>query len=296
LHCTYLPFALHSPDFCFENVVQVKRLVDTLNYTSTIIAMSDNTKLKERLGFSSLYGCIVGSIFLIEKTKVFSYKNIYQIVDTIKSCNAIASQVHDFADSRSQLGFVYNSTQQSRNCSIEEDANIGVINRKLNLSILINQRRKHEAYTNQRIERKIAEFSSSGLNNGFNASLVSFLSSDERACPGILYQNRWKMKTKLERLNDMIKNSIRLADISTANISQVHPIIQGGFGIGQLFYISAKVFFQLHHGLFSSVSDSGYSIFTHILPSSVIYYFGKGNFVSFDEKLGLLTVNNSTLE
>ncbi|CAG8810506.1 3192_t:CDS:1, partial [Racocetra fulgida] len=52
----------------------------------------------------------------------------------------------------------------------------------------------------------------------------------------------------------------------------------------------------LHYNLFSSISDNGCTIFTHILPSSFIYYLGKGNFVSFDEKLGLLTVNDSIYE
>ncbi|CAG8854644.1 35115_t:CDS:1, partial [Gigaspora margarita] len=119
-----------------------------------------------------------------------------------------------------------------------------------------------------------------------------------------------------------------LAGISTANISPVHPVTQGGFGVGRinnniflfqilalyyknsnyhsfidshtnidkLSYISVKVFFQLRYNLFSSISNNGYTIFTHISPSSFIYYFGKGNFVSLDEKLGLLTVNDSTYE
>ncbi|CAG8794298.1 12322_t:CDS:2, partial [Dentiscutata erythropus] len=72
---------------------QVKRLVDTIKYTGPIIVMSDNTKLKERLGFSSLYSCIVGSTLSTESTKVSSYEDIYQIIDTIKLHNAIASQV-----------------------------------------------------------------------------------------------------------------------------------------------------------------------------------------------------------
>ncbi|CAG8795894.1 16673_t:CDS:1, partial [Gigaspora rosea] len=119
-----------------------------------------------------------------------------------------------------------------------------------------------------------------------------------------------------------------LAEISTANVSSVHPVTQGGFGIGrindtifffqilalyyknsnyhsfieshtnidELSYISVKVFFQLHYNLFSSISDNGYTIFTHISPSSFLYYFGKGNFVSLDEKLELLTVNDSIYE
>ncbi|RIB10488.1 hypothetical protein C2G38_2206003 [Gigaspora rosea] len=116
----------------------------------------------------------------------------------------------------------------------------------------------------------------------------------------------------------------RLIEISTANVNQVHLVLQGGFGIGlvnnsiflfqilalyyknsnyhsfieshtnidELSYISVKVFSQLRYGLFSLISDSGYAIFAHILPSSFIYYLEEGNFASFDEKLGLLTINN----
>ncbi|CAG8791340.1 4603_t:CDS:2, partial [Gigaspora margarita] len=250
-----------SPDLCFENVVQVKRLVDTLNYTSLIIAISNNTKLKERLGFSSLYSCIVGSTLSIEKTK---------------SYNAIASQVRVYL-------------LQIKDDFADEDADIGVINKKLNLSILINQRRKHEAYTNQRMERKIAEFSSSGLNNRFNTSLVSFLLLDEHAHPGLADIST----VKCIRL---FKKDLELVLALYYKNTNYYSFIESHSNVDELFYISAKVFFQLHYGLFSSVSDGGYLIFTHMLPSSVIYYFEKGNFVSFDEKLGLLTVNNSTLE
>ncbi|CAG8855204.1 9611_t:CDS:2, partial [Gigaspora margarita] len=93
LYRKYSPFAFYNPELCFENIVQVKRLVDMIKYTGPIIAMSDNTKLKERLRFSSLYGCIVGSTLSTKLTKVSLYEDIYQIVDMIKSYNAIASQV-----------------------------------------------------------------------------------------------------------------------------------------------------------------------------------------------------------
>ncbi|CAG8847137.1 24090_t:CDS:2, partial [Gigaspora margarita] len=52
-----------------------------------------NTKIKERLGFFSLFGCIVGSILSTESTRVSTYEDIHQVVDMIKSRNAIASQV-----------------------------------------------------------------------------------------------------------------------------------------------------------------------------------------------------------
>ncbi|CAG8737189.1 36408_t:CDS:2, partial [Gigaspora margarita] len=182
------------------SLTQVKRLVDTIKYTGPIIVMSDNTKLKERLGFLSLYSCIVGSTFLIELTKVSLYEDIYQIIDTIKLYNAIASQVcvyllqieeeDCFADGHSQLTFILDSTRRSQNCNIEDYASIGITNRSLEMSVLVKQCHSHKAYTNQRMERKVTALSASGPNYRFNSSLVSFLLSNECARPGILRQNR----------------------------------------------------------------------------------------------------------
>ena len=36
---------LINPDLCYENVVWVKRLIDTINYNGPICAMTDNTKI-----------------------------------------------------------------------------------------------------------------------------------------------------------------------------------------------------------------------------------------------------------
>ncbi|CAG8808956.1 42868_t:CDS:2, partial [Gigaspora margarita] len=113
-----------------------------------------------------------------------------------------------FTNGSSQLTFILSSTRRSQNCNIEEDTSIGITNGKLEISVLVNQRHRHEAYTNQRMERKVVALSISGSNYRFNSSLVPFLSSNECACPGVPCQNRWKMKAKLERLNDGIKNSL----------------------------------------------------------------------------------------
>ncbi|CAG8795336.1 10774_t:CDS:2, partial [Gigaspora margarita] len=71
---------------------RVKQLADTIKYTGPIIAMSDNTKIKERLGFFFLLGCIVVLTLSTELTRVFTHKDIYQVVETIKYHNAIAFQ------------------------------------------------------------------------------------------------------------------------------------------------------------------------------------------------------------
>ncbi|CAG8773689.1 21305_t:CDS:2 [Cetraspora pellucida] len=55
--------------------------------------MTNNTKLKEQLGYLSLLGCIVGSTLLALQTHVQSHNDIYTIINKIKSENAIALQV-----------------------------------------------------------------------------------------------------------------------------------------------------------------------------------------------------------
>jgi len=67
--------------------------MDLLKYNGLVIAMSDNTKLKERLGYSSLLGCIVGSTLPLSQTYVTLHDDIYTIIDQIKENNAIAIQV-----------------------------------------------------------------------------------------------------------------------------------------------------------------------------------------------------------
>ncbi|CAG8781842.1 8194_t:CDS:2 [Gigaspora margarita] len=208
----------------------------------------------------------------------------------------------NFSERCLQLALILDFTQPSRNHNIEMDIDIN---------------------TGVRMERRVARFSIFISNNRYS-SLISYLSSNESARPGIPHQNRWKIRARFEGLNDEARNSV--IEISTANVNPVHPVMRGGFGIGQandtifffqilvlyyknsnyysfieshmnideLSYISVKVFFQLRYGLFSSILDSGYTIFTHIPPSSFIYYFGEDNFTSLDEKLGLLTVNNQT--
>ncbi|RHZ45219.1 hypothetical protein Glove_683g1 [Diversispora epigaea] len=47
---------LTNPDLCFENVARFKRFLDKINYKGLIAAMSDNTKLKPSLRYSSQLG------------------------------------------------------------------------------------------------------------------------------------------------------------------------------------------------------------------------------------------------
>ncbi|CAG8823795.1 631_t:CDS:1, partial [Dentiscutata erythropus] len=84
---------MSDTSICFENMAQFKRLADSMNYNGPIIAMTDNTKLHPRLGYSTNLGYIVGSIFSYDQTRVEDYDEVETIIQNIISNNAIAKQV-----------------------------------------------------------------------------------------------------------------------------------------------------------------------------------------------------------
>ena len=84
---------LTNPDLCFENVARFKRFLDKINYKGPIAAMSDNTKLKSSLRYSSQLGCIIGSTLSKEETKINNYNDIPNIIQHIKDKKAIGNYV-----------------------------------------------------------------------------------------------------------------------------------------------------------------------------------------------------------
>ncbi|PKK59329.1 hypothetical protein RhiirC2_871301 [Rhizophagus irregularis] len=64
---------------CYENVARFKQLIDTLRYDDPITAMTDNTKLKSGLYYSSQFSCIIGSTLNNDETKITDYDQIPQI-------------------------------------------------------------------------------------------------------------------------------------------------------------------------------------------------------------------------
>ncbi len=58
--------------------------------------MTDNTKLKPGLRYSSQFGCIIGSVLDNSETKITDYDQIPQIVNKIKNENAIANNVRTY--------------------------------------------------------------------------------------------------------------------------------------------------------------------------------------------------------
>jgi len=84
---------LTNPDLYFENVARFKRLIDSIQYNGPVVAMTDNTKLKSRLRYSPTFGYIIGSIFLVEETKISVYADIPNIISKIKNEKAIAKNI-----------------------------------------------------------------------------------------------------------------------------------------------------------------------------------------------------------
>ncbi|POG77253.1 hypothetical protein GLOIN_2v1747656 [Rhizophagus irregularis DAOM 181602=DAOM 197198] len=84
---------LTDPTLCFENVARFKRFLDSIGYDGPIAAMSDNTKLKPRLRYSSQMGCIIGSTFSVNETSIKTYNDIPLVINKIKENNSIAKYV-----------------------------------------------------------------------------------------------------------------------------------------------------------------------------------------------------------
>ncbi|POG69476.1 hypothetical protein GLOIN_2v1427013, partial [Rhizophagus irregularis DAOM 181602=DAOM 197198] len=87
---------LTNPDLCFENVARFKQLIDSIQYNGPVVVMTDNTKLKSRLRYSPTFGCIIGSVFPVEETKINVYADIPNIISKIKNEKAIAKDVRAY--------------------------------------------------------------------------------------------------------------------------------------------------------------------------------------------------------
>ncbi|RIA84771.1 hypothetical protein C1645_831811 [Glomus cerebriforme] len=93
LHNAQSDDAVINTEICYENMVRFKRFADSLNYNGPVAVMTDNTKLKERLSYSTTLGCVIVSTLSTLETKVSNYEEIIAIIDEIKVKKAIAKQV-----------------------------------------------------------------------------------------------------------------------------------------------------------------------------------------------------------
>ncbi|CAG8472868.1 12759_t:CDS:10, partial [Racocetra persica] len=77
----------------FKDLTWFKRFLDSIRYDGPIVAMTDNTKLKPYLRYSSRMGCIIGFTFSNHKTNIKTYDDISVTINKIKENNAIAKYV-----------------------------------------------------------------------------------------------------------------------------------------------------------------------------------------------------------
>ena len=75
---------LTDPTLCFENVARFKRFLDSIGYDGPIAAITDNTKLKPHLRYSSQMGCIIGSTFSNNEANITTYDDIPITINNIK--------------------------------------------------------------------------------------------------------------------------------------------------------------------------------------------------------------------
>ncbi|CAG8854125.1 3772_t:CDS:1, partial [Gigaspora margarita] len=87
---------INNPDLCYENIVHFKRFLDTLHYNGPVLAMTNCTKLKARLQYSSSLGCIVGSTLNRNHCKIETYNDIYNKISDIKQKNAVTKYVRAY--------------------------------------------------------------------------------------------------------------------------------------------------------------------------------------------------------
>ncbi|GES92551.1 putative nuclease HARBI1 [Rhizophagus clarus] len=71
-------------------------LIDTIGYDGSVAAMTDNTKLKERLQYSPILGCIIGSVLSKEETIVNVYGDISNIIKLLIASYSIEQEEEDF--------------------------------------------------------------------------------------------------------------------------------------------------------------------------------------------------------
>ena len=60
-------------------------------------------------------------------------------------------------------------------------------------------------------------------------------------------------------------------------VSTLHSYVDSQVDkIDTLSYISTRIWFQLRNNIFTTFTDQGYQIFTHLTPKQIIYYVGYG--------------------
>ncbi|KAF9232090.1 hypothetical protein BU15DRAFT_90744 [Melanogaster broomeanus] len=86
--------ALQNPDLTFENMVRVRRLMDSVRYNGPVAVAGDCTKLRPQLSYSvDFSGHIIGSTLPLSDCAVDDISDIDEIITNIHKAKAQAMQV-----------------------------------------------------------------------------------------------------------------------------------------------------------------------------------------------------------
>jgi hypothetical protein len=86
-----------NTELSYENFVKVAHAIHKLKWTGPVICMTDCTKIKPKIAYSSELGCIVGSTLSYNEAQVNNYQDISTLIQKIKDNNQIATQVRVIA-------------------------------------------------------------------------------------------------------------------------------------------------------------------------------------------------------
>ncbi|KAF0401375.1 hypothetical protein F8M41_009475 [Gigaspora margarita] len=124
-----------------------------------VLEMIINTQIR---GFTTISENKEEDLEVKNEIKSTNLQSVNSLQETesifISAAAAEIKEDNSFSDGCSQLAMILGSTQ-SQNINIEITIDIGVVNGVLKLSKLVNQRHHHEAYTSQRMEKRVVESS-----------------------------------------------------------------------------------------------------------------------------------------
>ncbi|CAB5392614.1 unnamed protein product [Rhizophagus irregularis] len=200
----------------------------------------------------------------IDKTDCES-SEISKAAELVNICNNFNLEKINDLEQKSQIeiNFIYDQSDKRIIQENDEIFQMGVLlSEELDISYLISQRRKHEAYSSQRMER-IYLMRDSTLNINKINNVVALVQNDG-ANSGTLRVKRWQNRKRLETL-ERYQNA--LVCVYTEQI----PNIFGCFPADELKYV----------------------LFSYIPSHLIIYYLG--NCENFTENMGFLIVGKKEM-
>ncbi|CAB4376112.1 unnamed protein product [Rhizophagus irregularis] len=286
-------------------------------------------QILEFVGYKNLfYGRSFNTYMLSYENDILD-ENLNQDDDKMeKADNSESDEISKTAD----LVNIYKIITQDDETTFQ--TGIILLSGKLDIKILVSQRRKHEAYSSQRMERVqvTQRFQTDCSELNFNPNKVNniiALNQNNGAKSGILRVKRWQSRNRLEIL-ERIPYAPALPRICVVNITPKDPAKSGGYAfallgskiylvqflamyrqlsnyhsyvdddnvtcIDSLSYISVCVYEERVPNIFRcfSIAGSKYILYSHISSNSIIYYLG--NCETCKENMGFIIVGKREME